>query len=130
MYASLEPKDLPVLESADAGDAEAQNDLALIFLSNGKHKDAIYWLELAAKQDYAIAMHGRGRCHIDGNWLPTNNNRILAYELGPIGRENVLRSNNFLMVRHFNDHRHIMRIFLDRLASHVFVRRVAGSHHR
>lgn len=70
----LEPDDLAVLESADAGDAEAQNELALIFLSNGKPKSAIYWLETAAKQNDANAMYLLGRCYTDGNGLAKNEN--------------------------------------------------------
>lgn len=70
----LEPEDLSVVESADAGDAEAQNDLALIFLSNDKPKGAIYWLELAAKRDFADAMNLLGRCHISGSGVPKDEN--------------------------------------------------------
>lgn len=63
----LEEDDGPLIQGADAGNAEAQNDLALLFLANNKPRAAIYWLELAAKQDYPDAMHWLGRCHIDGN---------------------------------------------------------------
>lgn len=63
----LEEDDGPLIQDADAGNAEAQNDLALLFLANSKPRAAIYWLELAAKQDYPDAMHWLGRCHIDGN---------------------------------------------------------------
>ena len=41
---ALSPEDLSVLASAVAGDAEAQNEMALIFLTNEKPKNAIYWL--------------------------------------------------------------------------------------
>lgn len=63
----LEEDDGPLIQEADEGNAEAQNDLALLFLANSKPRAAIYWLELAAKQDYPDAMHWLGRCHIDGN---------------------------------------------------------------
>jgi len=69
---SLGPEDFDLIESADAGNAEAQTDLALIFLANAKSESAIYWLKLAAKQDYAEAMHWIGRCYTDGNELPKN----------------------------------------------------------
>ena len=71
----LEPEDLDIVISADAcggGNVEAQNELALLFLANGKPKSAIYWLELAAGQGFADAMYWLGRCHIDGNGLPKN----------------------------------------------------------
>jgi TPR repeat protein len=71
---SLESEDLSVLIKADAGDAEAQSDMALIFLSSNKFKSAIYWLELAAKQAHPDAMHWLGRCHIDGNGVPKDEN--------------------------------------------------------
>jgi hypothetical protein len=63
---TLEPDEMTVLLRADAGEAEAQAELALIFLSNDKPKSAIYWLELASRQNHADAMHWLGRCHIEG----------------------------------------------------------------
>ncbi|MET0963256.1 MAG: hypothetical protein ABWY05_10650 [Noviherbaspirillum sp.] len=54
----LAPDDFTLLRQADQGDPAAQNDLALIFLSSGRTRGAIYWLELAARQDYADAMPG------------------------------------------------------------------------
>ena len=63
----LASDDLLLVQQADRGDAAAQNDLALIFLSSGKTRGAIYWLELAARQDYADAMHWLARCYRDGN---------------------------------------------------------------
>jgi TPR repeat protein len=69
---SLEEGDFDLIEDADAAVAEAQSDLALLFLANGKPQGAIYWLELAAKQDYADAMHNLARCYIDGNGVPQN----------------------------------------------------------
>jgi hypothetical protein len=70
----LEDEDVPLIKDADAGDAEAQNDLALLFLANNKPRAAIYWLELAAKQEYPDAMHWLGRCHIDGNGVLQDEN--------------------------------------------------------
>lgn len=70
----LEEEDDQLIQDADAGNAEAENDLALLFLANGKPRAAIYWLELAAKQDYPDAMHWLGRCHIDGNGVLQDEN--------------------------------------------------------
>jgi TPR repeat protein len=70
----LEEDDGLLIQDADAGNAEAQNDLALLFLANNKPRAAIYWLELAAKQDYPEAMHWLGRCHIDGNGVLQDEN--------------------------------------------------------
>jgi TPR repeat protein len=72
---SIDPADFDLIESADAGgggDATAQNELALLFLANQQPASALYWLELAAGQGHADAMHWLGRCHIDGNGLPKN----------------------------------------------------------
>ncbi len=62
----LQQEDIAVLEQADAGDALAQTDLALLFLSYRKTKGALAWLTLAARQDHAHAMYLLGRMYIDG----------------------------------------------------------------
>ena len=71
---SLEKDDLELIAKADQGNAEAQNDLGLLFLSHSKPKKAIYWLELAAKQKHTDAMHWLGRCYIEGNGVAQNEN--------------------------------------------------------
>lgn len=70
----LEDEEVALIKNADSGNAEAQNDLALLFLSNKKPRGAIYWLELAAKQEYPDAMHWLGRCHLDGNGVLQDEN--------------------------------------------------------
>lgn len=65
-------EEIELIGKADTGDAEAQNDIALLFLSHGKPEGAIYWLELSAKQEYADAMHWLGRCYIEGNGVKQN----------------------------------------------------------
>lgn len=68
----LTDEDLSLIKEADAGSAEAQNDLFLLLMERGKPKSALYWLELAVKQDYPDAMHWLGRCYIEGNGVPQN----------------------------------------------------------
>ena len=68
----MQEADFDLIELADAGDAEAQTDLAVLFLSYKKPESALYWLELAAKQNYAGAMYLLGRCHTEGNGLQQN----------------------------------------------------------
>lgn len=75
----LDPEDLDLIKSADAGDAYSQNDLAVLFLENDKPKSAIYWLELATKQDFADAMHLLGTCYLKGNGVPKDNNLALMW---------------------------------------------------
>lgn len=70
----IESGDLELIEAADAGDSEAQTDLAVLFLSNGKPESAIYWLELAAKQNSASGMYWLGRCYIDGKGVTVDEN--------------------------------------------------------
>lgn len=63
----IHDEDLELIAAADQGGGEAQNDLALLFLSQGHPKNAIYWLELAIKQKHTDAMYWLGRCYTDGN---------------------------------------------------------------
>ena len=71
---ALSPDDLATLASAVAGDAEAQNEMALIFLANEKPKNAIYWLEQAAKQGCADAMSLLSQCYMKGSGVPQDEN--------------------------------------------------------
>jgi len=75
----LTPDELPLLAAADAGDAESQSAIALIFLSNDQPKSAIRWLELAAKQGDADAMNLLGVCSIKGEGLPQDDNLGIAW---------------------------------------------------
>lgn len=68
----IEPDDRALIVAADAGDPDAQCDLALLFLAQGFAADAVPWLEAAARQYHAEAMHWLGRCHIAGNGVPAD----------------------------------------------------------
>ena len=70
MYA----EELAMVLDADAGDAEAQNDLGQIFLHAEKYKAALYWLQQAADKDNADAMHWLGHCYFNGKGVPQDNN--------------------------------------------------------
>ncbi len=76
---ALTPEDLNLIESADAGDSNAQTDLALLFLQQNKPKSAIYWLELAAKQQFTDAMQLLGRCYLEGYGLAKDENLALMW---------------------------------------------------
>lgn len=65
----LEEDDSWLVAQADMGDVKAQTDLAVLFLSHDKIESACYWLELAAKQDDAEAMHWLGRLYLEGRNL-------------------------------------------------------------
>jgi len=75
----LEPDAIELIKEADAGEPEAQNDLGVLFLENNKPQNAIYWLELAAKQDFADAMHLLGTCYLKGNGLAKDYNLALMW---------------------------------------------------
>lgn len=75
----LDADDIELIQNADAGNAKAQNDLALLFLENNKPKSAVYWLELAAKQHYTDAMHMLGRCYLEGKGLARDDNLALMW---------------------------------------------------
>lgn len=75
----IQKDDFELIAQADAGNAEAQNDLALLFFSHARPKKAIYWLELAIKQKHTDAMHWLGRCYIEGNGLLRDENLGLMW---------------------------------------------------
>jgi TPR repeat protein len=75
----LDADDILLICDADNGSAEAQVDLAILFMSYGKFKQAIAWLELAIKRDHAGAMHWLGRCHVEGNGVPKDENLGLMW---------------------------------------------------
>lgn len=68
----LEGDDRALIAAADAGAAEAQCDLALLFLAQNLAAEAVRWLALAAKQNYPEAMHQLGRCHVAGRGVAAN----------------------------------------------------------
>jgi hypothetical protein len=75
----LAEEDIALIAAADAGGATAQSELALLFLEHGKPRSALYWLELAAKQGNADAMHWLGRCYIEGNGMLREENLGLMW---------------------------------------------------
>lgn len=70
---------LELIQQADQGDAKAQNELGLFFLEHGKPKNALYWLELAIKQNVADAMYLMGCCYLQGNGLPKDANLAIMW---------------------------------------------------
>jgi TPR repeat protein len=75
----LDPDVIELIERADSGNATAQNDLALLFLNENMPKSAVYWLELAAKQQVADAMHLLGCCYLEGNGLPKDDSLAMMW---------------------------------------------------
>jgi TPR repeat protein len=57
---------------ADMGSADAKNTVGQFFLHAGKHKAAVYWFQLASKQNHPDAMQWLGDCHICGKGVEKN----------------------------------------------------------
>ena len=74
MLIPLGAEDYSLVQAADGGNAEAQTDLALLFISHHKLKQGIAWLEAAVKQEHAAAMRLMGRCHIEGQGVDQDDN--------------------------------------------------------
>lgn len=75
----VEPEDYELLVNADAGDAEAQNDLAQLFLECERPDIALHWLQAAVSQDHADAMHNLATLHIKGIGVPKDETKGLMW---------------------------------------------------
>ena len=75
----LSDEDIELLKSADAGSAQAQMEMALLFLENGKEKSAVYWLELAVKQNFPDALHCLGSCYLRGEGFAQDDNLAVMW---------------------------------------------------
>lgn len=73
----LDEEDLSIIAQADTRvggpqDAEAQCELALIFLNQGQWDGGVYWLKRAAMADHADAMNLLAMCHLNGEGVEKN----------------------------------------------------------
>ncbi len=76
---SLTAEDVDILYDAENGDAAAQTDLAVLFLEHDKPKSALYWLEAAAKQNHADAIHLLGCCYLQGQGVSQDDNNAIMW---------------------------------------------------
>lgn len=60
------PDDMAMIASADAGDLESINSIALDCIEAGRPREAVRLLEQAAKAGHPDSMAVLGRCYIDG----------------------------------------------------------------
>lgn len=67
MRLALDADAKDVIGAADRGDADGENNLAMLFLSINQHGRAVEWLERSAKQGHADAMHWFARCYLSGH---------------------------------------------------------------
>lgn len=73
------PQDHDLIIQAAAGDAEAQTDLALLFLETDKPDVGLSWLTLAADQGHPDAMHHLSKLYIQGSGLPKDDSLGLMW---------------------------------------------------
>lgn len=91
----LSGADLPALWAADAGDPDAQVDIALLLIAQGFPKGARSWLQLASRHDHPEAAYWLARLDVSGEGAPASDASGLAWlvraaELGsPIAQEQV-----------------------------------------
>jgi len=73
------PQDYDLIVEAAAGDAEAQNNVALLFLDADKPDLGLHWLTLAADQGHPDAMHHLSKLYIQGSGTPKNDSLGLMW---------------------------------------------------
>jgi TPR repeat protein len=72
-------QDYGLIVEAAAGDAEAQNNVALLFLDADKPHLGLYWLTLAADQGHPDAMHNLSKLYIQGYGISKNDSLGLMW---------------------------------------------------
>lgn len=75
----VEPEDKQFILLADAGDAEAQDDIGQLFLISEKYQAAFYWFQQAAQQNNPDAMQWLGHCYIGGHGVKKDNHLGLMW---------------------------------------------------
>lgn len=73
------PEDYGLLTKAAAGDAESQNDLALLFLDADKPEIGLHWLNRAADQGNPDAMHNLSKLCMKGIGTPKDESTGLMW---------------------------------------------------
>ncbi|MDM0104255.1 sel1 repeat family protein [Variovorax sp. J22R24] len=76
---SLTAEDKALLELADAGDPDAQDDIGQMFLALGRHDIGRYWLQLAAEQNHPNAMQRLACCHLSGEGVARDENMAIKW---------------------------------------------------
>jgi hypothetical protein len=76
---SVTSEDIEFILLADAGDADAQNDIGQLFSIAGKPEAALYWLQQAANQGNPDAMQWLGQFYARGEGVPTDENLSMMW---------------------------------------------------
>lgn len=75
----IDSEDYELLADADAGNADAQNDLAQLFLDANRPDIALHWIQLAVDQEHADAIHNLAMLHIKGIGLEKDETKGLMF---------------------------------------------------
>lgn len=73
--------DLSLLVGADRGDCAAQNELALLFMEQGRADIAFHWFLQAAQQQHADAMHYLSSLYEQGLGVERNENEAMLWRV-------------------------------------------------
>lgn len=76
-FTLLSIEDCHLIKQADSGNAEAQNELGVIFLEAGKADIAFNWFQEAAKSNHPDAMHWLFKYYVYGS-MGVGRNEALA----------------------------------------------------
>lgn len=72
--AQIAEEDIELIILADAGNADAQNDLGQLFDQSGKPEIVLYWWRASADQGHPDAMHHLGSYFMSGKCVPKDEN--------------------------------------------------------
>lgn len=75
----IDSEDYELLADADAGNADAQNDLAQLFLDANRPDIALHWMRLAVDQEHADAIHNLAMLYIKGIGLERDRTKGLMW---------------------------------------------------
>lgn len=75
----IAPEDYELLIEADAGNADAQNDLAQLFFELGLMEVGLTWLNQAVDQQHPDAMHNLAKLYIKGQGVTKDQNTGLMW---------------------------------------------------
>ncbi len=75
----IESEDYVLLADADAGNADAQNDLAQLLLDANRSDIALHWMRLAVNQEHADAMHNLATLYSKGIGLEKDGTKGLMW---------------------------------------------------
>lgn len=74
-----EPELAALIVAADSGAPDAQNDLGMVMLQEGKAQGAVAFFQESAQQGYPEAMHWLYQCHLKGLGVKRDENLAMMW---------------------------------------------------